>query len=369
MYGDRDEPYTVLARLGQRLEATLDPDAVLPTVVETVATALKLPYAAICSVERGLQPGTRAGAPSVLAEYGEGAALPVPAGATPSAARHTPWVAVPLLYQGTDVGQLLLAPRAGETHFNADDQRVIDDLARQVGAAVHAVRLTADLRRSRERVITTREEERLRLRRDLHDGLGPTLAGVAQRIGLAAALVPQNPQRSVLLLHQLEDHIRATITDVRRLVYDLRPPVLDQYGLLGAIRAEAPLIAGSAVTVSIEAPERMPSLPAAVEVAAYRIVMEALTNVVRHAAATHCVIQISLRDSAPGREQTSTTLTVAICDDGCGVALSATPGIGLRSMRERAEELGGTCVVEARPDGGTCIQAGLPLTDREPGTV
>ena len=268
---------------------------------------------------------------------------------------------MPLLYQGEEVGRLLLAPRPGEPHFSAYDQRVLDDLARQAGIAVHAVRLTADLRRSRERVVSAREEERQRLRRDLHDGLGPTLAGIAQRIGLAATLIPRDPERTALLLRQLEDQVRATIGDVRQLVYDLRPPVLDQYGLLGAIREEAVEMAGAALKINIEAPERLPPLAAAVEVAAYRIVMEALANVVRHADADHCRIRVHVLTSSGSTESTNAGLAIDICDDGRGVDPGPKPGVGLRSMRERAEELGGTCVVEAQRDRGTRVSAWLPV--------
>ncbi len=164
----------------------------------------------------------------------------------------------------------------------------------------------------------------------------------------------------MLLLRQLEDQVRGTIADVRQLVYDLRPPVLDQYGLLGAIREEGVRIAGASLDVSLEAPEQLPPLPAAVEVAAYRIVTEALTNVVRHAQAGHCVIRVSVPISAGDGEPTNAELGIEIYDDGRGIAPGAKRGVGLHSMRERAEELGGTCVVEAGPRHGTRVRACLP---------
>ena len=359
-YGERDEPYAVLTRLGQRLHATLDPDAVLPTIVETVATALKLPYVAIQSAGGNDQNQPTASEAPILAEFRTRRSDQASAEPATLTAQNAAYSVVPLLYQGEAVGHLLLAPRVGEVRFSAQDQRVLDDLARQAGAAVHAVRLTSDLRRSRERLVTAREEERRRLRRDLHDGLGPTLAGIVQRLGLAAMLIPDNPERSMLLLRQLEDQVRATIGDVRRLVYDLRPPVLDQYGLLGALREEVGRIAGSSLDVNIEAPEHLPPLPAAVEVAAYRIVTEALTNVVRHAAAEHCVIRVQIQGSMANTATAMTGLTLEICDDGCGIAPGVQRGVGLHSMCERAEELGGTWSVEAGGNRGTRVRACLP---------
>ncbi len=180
MYGERDEPYTVLSRLGQRLEATLAADMVLPAVVETVREALKLPYAAITlnHVHRR--------------SNGEDDTI-VTASGTP-VAQPLIW---PLVYQHELVGQLLLAPRAAGEEFSAADRRLLDDLARQAGIAVHAVRLTRDLQQSRERLVTAREEERRRLRRDLHDGLGPTLASLTMKLEVAQALVADDLRAGV----------------------------------------------------------------------------------------------------------------------------------------------------------------------------
>ena len=165
IYGERDEPYAVLARLGQRLEATATPEATLETVVETIAQALKLPYAAIALPE--------AGQPVVVAAY------PGPASSAPPSTVTI----LPLTYQGEPAGHLLLAPRAPDAPFSVADQRLLSDVARQAGVVAHAVQLqrdlqhlAGDLQQARERLVATREEERRRLRRDLHDGLGPSLA-------------------------------------------------------------------------------------------------------------------------------------------------------------------------------------------------
>jgi signal transduction histidine kinase len=336
-YGERDEPYKVLSRLGQRLEGALAPDAALATIAETIAQALKLPYVAIFA--------ERDGEPVTAAEYG------TPVGDT---------VVLPLVHGTEPVGRLVLAPRTPGEAFTPSDRRLLEDLARRAGVAVHAARLTADLRRSREQLVTAREEERRRLRRDLHDGLGPRLAGLTLKVGSARLLFPQDPAKADALLTELEEDMEAALADLRRLVYNLRPPTLDQLGLIGAIRDAADRYesgpAKDGLRISIHAPDELPPLPAAVEVAAYRIVQEALTNVVRHAHAGYCVVRLTIDDE----------LELEISDDGVGLPMGHHPGVGLNSMRERAAELGGTCVVESAPSGGTRVLARLSLLRSEP---
>jgi signal transduction histidine kinase/DNA-binding CsgD family transcriptional regulator len=261
MYGDRDEPYRVLSRLGQRLEATLAPEAVLPTVVETVAQALKLPYVAIT-----LQQGE---------EF-------LPAASYGSAGGDL--VRLSLVYQNEAVGELVLAPRAPGESFTPGDRTLLEDLAHQAGIAVHAVRLTADLKRltvdlqhSRERLVTAREEERRRLRRDLHDGLGPQLASLTLKLETARNRLAHDPLAD-RLLSDLASRTQATVADIRRLVYALRPPTLDELGPLSALR-ELTLQYSEQVSIHLDAPNCLPELPAAVEVALYRIAQEALTTV------------------------------------------------------------------------------------------
>jgi len=341
MYGERDDPSTVLARLGQRLEATLAPDAVLTTIVETVAYALKLPYAAITLQHEGEERSA--------AEHGR----PQPN-----------LIRLPLTYQSETLGQLLLAPRAPGESFSPADQRLLTLLAQAAGVAVHAVRLTnelrlvnADLQRSREHLITAREEERRRLRRDLHDGVGPTLASLSQRLDNARLLVPRDPDAAVALIEAFKGQVKSTIAEIRRLVYALRPPVLDELGLVSAIREHTTQSNGSTgLRVTLSAPNRLPPLPAAVEVAAYRIALEAFTNVTRHAHATTCDIGLSLEGGEP-----PSALCVEITDDGRGLPPGHRAGVGVTSMRERAVELGGECVIERSPAGGTRVQVRLPI--------
>jgi signal transduction histidine kinase len=342
LYGERDEPYAVIARLGQRLEGTLAPEAALTTITETVAQALRLPYVAIAIDQAG----------RCIKAVASGQPVPNP-------------LTLPLVYQGETVGQLILGPRGRGESFSTADRRLLDTLARQAGATGHAVRLTVelqelmvDLQRSREQLVTAREEERLRLRRDLHDGLGPALAGFTLIVGATRNLLVRDPAAADRLLVQLGAEIEAAVGDIKRLVYNLRPPALDELGLLGAIQARATHDTATqeagGIQIQIEAPEQLPPLPAAVEVAAYRIVQEALTNVLRHAHAHHCVVQLTC-DSMLGIE---------IRDDGDGLGAAGAPthlGVGLRSMRERAAELGGRCVVESAAAGGTYVRAWLPI--------
>lgn len=339
MYGDLHDPYTVLSRLGERVQATLAPEAVLSAVVETIAQALKLPYVAISLRQRD---GLR-----LAAEYGVNPTSSI------SRTLEAAELVIPLVYQSETLGELILAPPASGTTFTANDRRLLEDIARQAGVAAHAVRLTQDLQHSREQLVKSREEERRRLRRDLHDGLGPHLASLKLNLDVARNLVSRDPKAAEVLLLDLRSQAQVAIADIRRLVYDLRPPALDEFGLKGAIQEYArQLETQDGLSVRVDAPITLPPLPAAVEVAAYRITLEALANVVRHSQARHGGVSLAMVDK---------TLQVEVSDDGLGLPKDVSPGVGLNSMRERAAELGGTCMVEARPQGGTCVRARLPL--------
>lgn len=271
LYGDRDDPVTVLSRLGKQLEVAATPDAILPTLVDTVAQALKLPYVAVVAKEEGLEG-------EVIAHHGP------PTGQTTSFL---------LAYQGQSVVELLVAPRSHGESFSPREQELLRDIARRASAAVYAAQLTTRLQHSREQLVLTREEERRRLQRDLHDGLGPQLAGLSLKLDAARNLVQRDPDAADQLLSELKAQTQTAITDIRRLVYDLRPPALDQLGLVSALKEYAASHNGNGrLQITIDAPPLMPPLPAAVEVAAYRIATEAMTNVIRHAAAHHCIVRL-----------------------------------------------------------------------------
>jgi signal transduction histidine kinase len=331
-YGQRDEPYEVVTEIGRRLATSVDHQP-LASAVQTLATALKLNYVAI-AVHRG-------GSTVIAAEHGQAAADPV---------------ILPLEYQSAEVGQLLVGRRRGGP-LTPRDTKLLRNLARQIGPAVHAATLTDNLQRSRMRLVTAREEERRRLRRDLHDGLGPALAGLALKAGAVADMIPLDPGSAQHTARNLYGEIRSTIGDVRRLVYGLRPPSLDELGLAGAIQEMARRhrhAGGPDITVVIDGD--LSSLPAAVEVAAYRITDELLTNVGRHASARACTVRVSRRDM----------LEVTVTDDGVGVAADAAPGVGRVAIQERATELGGTVALGPGPEGGTRVTVRIPVPAGKP---
>jgi len=338
MFGERDDPYHVLLRLGSHLEATLAADALLPTIVQTVAQALKLPYAAIIFKQQGEE---------------------VLAASTGKAHEQSALVRVPLVAQAEQVGALWLSARTPGDSLTPADLRLLHDLAPQIAVAVQSVRLTTelkqltrDLQQSRTRLITAREEERRRLRRDLHDGLGPTLASLTFKIDAARNLLTQDSERADRLLEGVRQQAQEAITDIRRLVYDLRPPALDELGLLSALHEQAASYQHQGLQIIVDAPERLPPLPAAVEVASYRIAQQALTNAVRHAEAQQCRLRLRVDERV---------LTLQVSDDGKGIAPEHHIGVGLLAMRERAVELGGSSTITSDSSGGTTIQVSLPL--------
>ncbi len=334
MYGHREEPYRLLARLGDKLERIAEPGPLLASIVDTVTDGLRLPYAAIAVLGAD-------GARSVAAESGV---------TGPRVLR------LPLVYHGGEVGELLVAARSGEDELSRADRRVLEDLARPVAVAVRARSLSEQLQRARERLVVAREEERRHLRRELHDGLGPGLAAQRLKLGTArACLAVGDTDAAARMLGELDAEMGRSVHTVRAVAYQLRPPVLDELGLLAALRAAADAPAPPRVSMSVA--DVISELPAALEVAAYRITGEALTNVRRHAQAGICEITLRTTDAA---------LVVTVSDDGCGMPPDLRPGVGLTSMRERAEELGGQLAVGARPGGGTRIVATLPFPGGQP---
>ncbi|MDQ4090633.1 MAG: histidine kinase [Actinomycetota bacterium] len=265
----------------------------------------------------------------------------------------------PLSHEGQVEGLLVASPRRGEENFDDRDRELLEDVARHAGLAIHAEGLTADLLLSRQRLVTAREEERRRLRRELHDHLGPVLTGVGLNLDAARArfagvnsVVDSDHAAADELLAEAKRASAQAIADLRRVVYGLRPPALDDLGLTGAVRAQAErLCAGAGLSLSVEAGE-LPELAAAVEVAAYRVVVEAVTNAVRHGHGERCWVRMDMGE--PGR------LRVQVENDGVS-ANGSVPGVGLTGMRERAEELGGTMSVGPRDGGGVRVVVEFPL--------
>jgi two-component system NarL family sensor kinase len=334
LYGQRRDPYAALTGLGRRLDAALDPDDLLPEVTRTIAASLLLPYVAV---------------------HLGGDSLPAAAHGTPRPAE----VVLPLHHRGHEVGRLVVGLPAGQRHLDPADEALLADLGRQVGAAVHAVRLTEDLRRERDRAAQAREEERHRIHRDLHDGLGPTLAGLALGLRAARRSASAAAPDAAELLDHLEDEMRGCLADVKRLVARTGPTTLEQVGLLEALRQHAETMSARSpepLRITVSAAAALPRPPAEVELAAYRIAMEAMTNVARHAAAHRCSVDLS---------EDAGALVVRVRDDGVGLPAGAAPtGVGLRSMAERAAQLGGRCTVAPAAGGGVAVLAVLPVGGR-----
>ncbi len=263
---------------------------------------------------------------------------------------------IPLYAGNAQVGQLSLAVRSGLEPLGRADERLLDALSHVLASSAFNLGLQRALRSALAQAVTAREEERRRIRREIHDGIGPLLAAALLRTETAMSLSPGSPDQRECL-QKLRALQEAALTDVRSLVEGLRPPALDHGGLLSALRQHAELSVGMAVSnslaVNFEAAGDISTLPAAVEVAAYRIAQEAISNATKHAGAQRIVVRMSQTDSG---------LTLEIDDDGVGVAANSnSSGVGRISMTERATELGGWCTDEHPPTGGTRVKAWLPI--------
>ena len=328
MLGGRADRYDAVADLASTLETTDEGSEQLAAVARAVADAFGVRFV------------------SVEVERGSGERLVATYGARPEETRS-----LPITYRGEGVGRLVLPARGLRSRLTAADERLLGDLVRQAATAARTSRLADELQASRGRLVVAREEERRRIRRDLHDGLGPALGGVVFQLESARLLVDRDPARAKEQLAATATLVQDVVADVRRLVHDLRPPALDDRGLAGALAQQAERVSATGPATTVEA-DGIGPLPAAVEVAAYRIAGEALTNVTRHAAASRCQVRLAVEDD---------TLVVSVRDDGRGIPADAEAGVGLVSLRERAAELGGYADVSCPAGGGTLVRAVLPL--------
>ena len=325
-YGDRADPYAVVSRLTARLAEDLDPDRVPALVCRTVVEDLRLGGARLVV---GV-----AGQDRVVAEQG----VLVGDGAAQVALRH----------HGEVVGSLSVVPRAGEAVIDPRDAEILQVVADQTAPALAALRLRRELQHSRELLVTAREAERRRLRRDLHDGVGATLAGMRLQVESARDLVEEAAAQR--LLDAAGAGLAQAVTEIRHVCENLRPPGIDDLGLVRALRMAADRVAVPGLEVDVEADD-LADLGPAVEAATYRIVTESLANVVRHASARHVRVRLHL---------TVDGLAVEVADDGVGFR-DGHRGVGIASMRQRAEELGGRLWLAVPTTGsGTVVHALLP---------
>jgi signal transduction histidine kinase len=256
-----------------------------------------------------------------------------------------------LHYRGTVVGQLWVRPRQGQNYLDELDRTVLRLLADQAAPAVAGLRLLEDLQLSRESLVAAREQERLRLRRDLHDGIGPALAGIRLQLDTVRAVLPPGSSET-RLLRQVGADIGTVVTELRLITDSLRPPALDQLGLAKAVQELVTRLSSPKCPIRLSAVLDLPELPPAVEVAIYRIVAEALANVINHACATSAYVEIVVKQD---------TVELNVVDDGVGLPKEPRrEGLGLASMRERAQEIGGQYSITTTSEGGTRVHASLP---------
>lgn len=333
-YGERDDPYRIISRLGTQLEATLTPDAILPAVAETVAKTLKLLYVAIELKEEGEL--------RLVAAYG----TPV-----------EPSLRLPLRYQQEMIGQLLLAARSPGESFSSTDRRLLDDLAHQAGIAANAVLLSQDVQRSRERLLLAREEERRRLARELHDSVSQALYGISLGAHAARTALDRDPEHVAEPLDYILTLAEAALAEMRALIFELRPESLETEGLVAALAKQAAALqARYAISVATElCDEPELPLPLPVKEDLYRIAQEAMHNTVKHARASRVDLRLA---------KTPDEVVLEIRDDGVGFDTSGSfPGhLGLHSMSERVTNLGGMYEIESWPGAGTRIVVRVPAS-------
>ena len=325
VYGHLDNAYTVMTELNRHIDvaAPTGPTSADPTLARMIASTLNVPYVAIVAGETetsvvGQRPSDRE-----LAD-------------------------VPLRYQGAEIGHLYVAPRHPRTNLSNRDLSLLSDLAQQLAMALYAIRASEQVQASRAALVTAREEERRRIRRDLHDGLDPTLASMKLQLTAVDRLLGVDPKRAAVLLSEVREGMDETTADIRRLVYGLRPPLIDELGLIAALRNHPSAHSGLEVTVQ---PDTLPDLPAAVEVALYRIGSEAIHNAVRHCGGQRCQVRIAV---------TADEVAMTISDDGRGLPSPLVDGVGVSAIRERAAELGGTVELTGT-SSGTTVTTVVPL--------
>ena len=332
--GTRGDPYEVVSQLADRLESAGSAEQQLHELASSLASAFASAHV------------------RVELDRADGTALSAQTGTVTEGL-----IDLPLTYDGREIGRIRMQP-GRRPALSERDRRLLGDIVRLAAAALRNADLSRELQGIREGLVAAREEERASLRRELHDGLGPLLGGIRLRLETARNLAERDPGRALAVLDTAIDESRDVIDEIRRLVHDLRPPALDDLGLARAIEQQGQRLGSAGLAISVEAPASL-ALSPAVEVAAYRIVSEALTNVARHSGARRARVRLSTQPDA---------LVVEVEDDGTGIAPDRVAGVGLSSLRERAAELGGTVdFLPAHP--GTLVRARLPHPDPSPGPV
>lgn len=330
VYGDREDPYLALTRLGGQLENAVEPSAALSLALENITRSLKVPYAAlVLQVDdkpiRTLENGTT----------------------------RNPIQEFPLIYGGKPIGTLRVGTHSPGESLTPPDIRLLTDLSRPISSAAQAVILNAELEQARLRLVQEREATRRQLGRDLHDGLGHRLTALSRRVEHLKGEEGQIP------LDEIQAELTALTRQARQIAHQLFPPELELLGLPAALEERAHTLPNIRLSVQA-APDFPPKLTPAAEAALYYIALEALTNIQKHSQAQSGRIRLQVVAGSPNQH-----LEMVIQDDGIGFAPQNTPGIGLRSMSARAAELEGTCQVESIPGQGTLLRVRIPLATQE----
>lgn len=326
VYGEAATPGRAALRVGRQLSVASDADDLLRGLAGALGEALRLESVTV----RGTRPGAEA-------TWGVATSAPVER---------------PLEHGGRRVGSLALTARPGE-RLDARSTDALDHLAPVVAAGVALAQGTADLVRARDAATRARLAERTLIRRELHDGIGPWLTGL--RLGLQGArnTLDRDPAAATAVLDALQAEVTQRVEDVRLLSRSLLPPVLDEQGLAAALDDLARRTAANGFTVTLDVDaDALDGLDPRVAAAAYGIVSEAVTNASRHSGAATCTVTAAVHGA---------TVVVTCDDDGHGMPPDRTSGVGTRSMRERATELGGSVGWVDRDGGGVRVRAVLPL--------
>ncbi|MDQ2661973.1 MAG: sensor histidine kinase [Actinomycetota bacterium] len=321
LFGDRHDPLAAISRIAGSTHDRPTVESAMRALAVSVRRSLRIAWVQVDAAERSAEDGVRPPGVTVLA--------------------------LPLALDAGIEGSLSVATGPARRLSEAD-RRLLAELARHGGIAIRAGMLSEAVAESRRRLVEAREEERRRLGRDLHDELGPTLASITMQLSAVRQLIDGDPDGAAERLAVLEAASRGALARVRSIARELRPPVLDQVGLDEALRRVGE---DQGVALRVDA-QLMPPLPAAVETAAYRIGAEAIANVARHSTARAAILRI---------EYLHDHLLLSVSDDGPGMMLGASWGVGLGGMRERAEELGGSFELRS-DDRGTSVMASLPTT-------
>lgn len=330
--GERDDPVAAVVRAGERMGNAEEPDAAVVAAVVGLRESLRLPWAAV---------------------YDETGEMVASSGKQPRWA--VPAVDWELLHLARSCGRLALYRRSPRERFTSADERLVGAFLSPIAATLASRRFVDDLRKSRERLVLAQAEERHRLRRDIHDGLGPLLAAVAMHADVEMMQLDRSPEALHETLGKVRSTAGAAITDVRRIIEDLRPAALTELGLLGALDAFCLLRSTPETSVVVFAYDAdLPYAAPGVEVAVYRVATEAVTNALYHGEATEVRVALTARGG---------WLEVLVADNGHGWDVnSISTGVGIPAMRERTAEIGGTLSIESG-SSGTTVHASFSVTE------